>query len=142
MCWSIFLIRSIHWRCSIKQKQLPDMFYKKSCSQQFCNIHRKIPVLQSLFNKAKVLKAYNFIKKRHQHRFFPVNIAKYLRKTFFTEHLQRLRLIFIWMIVILQCVRVLKSPVEQYMVRREAMGRETHRVLNKYFATSYINDLL
>ena len=29
----------------------------------------------------------NFIKKRLQHRFFPVNIAKFLRTTFFIEHL-------------------------------------------------------
>ena len=28
------------------------MFYKKSFSQKFCNIRRKTPVLESLFNKA------------------------------------------------------------------------------------------
>ena len=31
--------------------------------------------------------ANNFIKKRLQRRFFPVNIAKFLRTTFFIEHL-------------------------------------------------------
>ena len=36
-------------------------------------------MLESLFNKFADLKAYNFIKKRLRHRFFPVNIAKLLR---------------------------------------------------------------
>ena len=43
----------------------------------FCNIHRKtLHVLESLFNKAAGHKACNFIKKRLQHRCFPVNTAK------------------------------------------------------------------
>ena len=45
-----------------------------------CNIHRKTPVLESIFSKAATLVACNFIKKRLQHRCFPVNIAKFLRK--------------------------------------------------------------
>ena len=38
------------------------------------NIHRKTSVLESFFNKAAGL-----IKKRLQHRCFPVSIAKFLR---------------------------------------------------------------
>ena len=61
---------------------------KSSRSQMFfeigvlkvCNIHRKTPVLESLFSKVASLEACNFIKKRLQHRCFPVNIAKFLRK--------------------------------------------------------------
>ena len=55
------------------QKQPPEVFYKKSCSEKFCNIHRKAPVFKSLF------KAWNFIKNRLQHSFFTVNIAIFLR---------------------------------------------------------------
>ena len=33
------------------QKQPPEMFYKNTCSQKFHNIHKKTPVLESLFNK-------------------------------------------------------------------------------------------
>ena len=33
------------------QKQPPAVFYEKSFSQKFCNIRRKTPVLESLFNK-------------------------------------------------------------------------------------------
>ena len=36
-------------------------------------------MLESLFNKVAGLKACIFIKKRLQHRCFPVNIAKFLR---------------------------------------------------------------
>ena len=45
-------------------------------------------VLEPLFNKVTGLMACNFIKKRPQHRCFPVNITKYLRKAFFMEHLR------------------------------------------------------
>ena len=33
-------------------------------------------MLESLFNKVAGLKAYNFIKKRFQHKCFPVNFRK------------------------------------------------------------------
>ena len=61
------------------EKQSPEMFYKRHCSSQFRNIRRKTLVLESLFNNVAGLKACNFIKKRLQHRCFPVNIAKFLR---------------------------------------------------------------
>ena len=44
------------------------------------NIHRKTSVLESLFSKVVSLEPWNFIKKKLQHRCFPVNIAKFLRK--------------------------------------------------------------
>ena len=40
------------------------------------------PVLESLFNKAAGLQVCNFIKKRLQHRCFPVIIAEFLRTPF------------------------------------------------------------
>ena len=39
-------------------------------------------LLESLFNKVAGLKSFSFIKKRLQHRFFPVDIAKFVRTTF------------------------------------------------------------
>ena len=38
---------------------------------------------ESLFNKIAGIQICNFNKKRPQHRSFPVNIAKFLRTTFF-----------------------------------------------------------
>ena len=67
-----FLLRSSHHGCSIKKTVL-----KKSG-----NIHRKTPVLESLFNKVAGLQSCNFIKKRPQHMCFPMNIAKFLKTSF------------------------------------------------------------
>ena len=44
-------------------------------------------VLESFFSKGLGLKAYNCIKKKTQHRCFPVNIVKFLRTALFIEHL-------------------------------------------------------
>ena len=64
------------------QKQPPEVFCK-SCSWKFGNIHhKKTPVMESLSNKVAELKACNVIKKKLQHRYFPVNIARSLRTLF------------------------------------------------------------
>ena len=34
------------------QKQPPEAFYKKRCSQIFCKIHRKTPAVESLFKSS------------------------------------------------------------------------------------------
>ena len=52
----------------------------------------KTPVLESLFKKIPGLKACNFIRKKPEHRCFPVKFAKFLRAPFFTEHLRWLLL--------------------------------------------------
>ena len=41
--------------------------------------HNKTPVLKSLLHKAAGRKPCNFVKKRLQHRYFSVNIAKFLK---------------------------------------------------------------
>ena len=61
--------RSSHWRCSVKEP-----IHKKL--RQF---QRKTPVLESFLNKAAGSQACSFIKKRLQHRCFPVKLAKFLR---------------------------------------------------------------
>ena len=52
---------------------------RNRCSQKFCNIHRKAPASELRSKKAAGFQACNFIK------FFPVNIAKFLR-TFFLQN--------------------------------------------------------
>ena len=47
----------------------------------FCNIHRKKPVLEALFDRIAGFQVPNFIKKRLQHRCFHGNFAKFLRTT-------------------------------------------------------------
>ena len=68
--------RYFKWGHNHFQQQLPELLYKNAVLK-FCNILRKTPVLES--PSGLRLWASNFIKKRLQHRCFPVNIAKLLR---------------------------------------------------------------
>ena len=71
------------------------MFCQKSCSWKLRNIHRKIPVLESLFNKVADFQACNFMKKKTlQHSYFPVNFAKFSRKSILKNTCERLLLSF------------------------------------------------
>ena len=59
----------------------------RSSFLKLCNLHRKTLVLEPFFNKVADLHASNFIKKRLQYRCFPMNIVKFLKNTYFEEHL-------------------------------------------------------
>ena len=52
---------------------------KKKATLKILPYPQETPALESLFKKVAGLKVRNFIKKRPQHRCFPVNIAKFLR---------------------------------------------------------------
>ena len=69
------------------------IFFKIGVLKNIANFTEKY-VLESLFNKNAGLTTRNFIKKRLQHRHFPVKLAKCLRTLLFTEHLQWLSLNF------------------------------------------------
>ena len=51
----------------------------KRCSKKFRKFYRKTPALESLFNKVAGLQTCNIIKKKLQHRCFPVEFVKFLR---------------------------------------------------------------
>ena len=62
------------------------MFSKKSCSSKFRNIHGKIPVLESLFNRFPGLFHANFILHRSSNRRYSIKrvllkISQYLQKS-------------------------------------------------------------
>ena len=83
---------------------LSQMFFKvgalKSLSELIGNTY-----LESLFNKIANLQTYNSIKSRLQHRCFPVNIAKFFRTAFSTEHLP-------WLVV--KHCALEKSPLSHF----------------------------
>ena len=58
------------------------MFFKIGVLKNFTNFRAK---LESLFNKLTGLRTSKFIKKRHEHRCFPVKFAKFLRTPFFNR---------------------------------------------------------
>ena len=78
------------------QKQTLSDALQNNCSWKFRNIHRKISVLESLFNKVLDLKVCNFIEKILQHRCFPVKITKFLTTAFYIEH-------FWWLLLVCIC---------------------------------------
>ena len=66
-------------------------------------------MLELLFTKFTSHQACNFIKKRLQHRCFPVKFLKVLRARYFTEHLQWLILdIVILLNIFWQIFEILK----------------------------------
>ena len=54
----------------------------RRCYSKFRKFHRKTPVLESLFKKVAGLHACDFIKKRFQHRCFPMKFVKFFRTRF------------------------------------------------------------
>ena len=66
------IYKTVDCRFTLKrQKQSSEVFYKKRCSKKLCKIYRKAPSARA-----------SLLKKRLQHRCFPVNFAKFLRTSF------------------------------------------------------------
>ena len=61
------------------QKQPPEVLYKRSCSLKLCSIHRKTPILESLFNNVA-----NLWKRDSNTGVF---LLRNLKNNYFEEHL-------------------------------------------------------
>ena len=68
-------VRSSHQRCCIRKLLQPP---KVKPFIKILQYPLETSVLESIFKKVPDLQTCNFIKKRPQHRCFPVNIAKFL----------------------------------------------------------------
>ena len=95
----------------IQEKQPPEVFSKQ---RQTSQISQGTPVLESLFNEVASLQACNFVKKRLQHRCFPVKFAKFLI-TFISKNI---------------CERLLLIEITNQMIRL------IYGVCNKYVQIS------
>ena len=73
----------ILFKCSRSQ-----MFYKIGILKNFVKFTGRHLSRSLIFNKAASLRNATLLKKRLQHRCFPVNFAKLLKTPLFTEHLQ------------------------------------------------------
>ena len=79
------------------------MSFKISVLKKFRNIHKKLPVLESIFNKVAGLKASNFIKKETPAEVFLREYCGSFKKQLFLEHLRWLLLeIFILISILLK----------------------------------------
>ena len=65
------------------QKQSFAESLENRCSRKFPNIHRKTPVLESLFNKVVCLNACNLIKKETPTQMFSCENCETFKNTFF-----------------------------------------------------------
>ena len=70
------------------QKQWFTNLFQHKCSEKFRKFHGKTIALESLLNKVAGPDEHNFIKKRLQHRCFPLKFAKFLRTSFSTVQLR------------------------------------------------------
>ena len=70
------------------QKQWFTNLLRHKSSEKFHKFHWKTIALESLLNKVAGPDEHNFIKKRLQHRCFPLKFAKFLRTSFSTVHLR------------------------------------------------------
>ena len=61
------------------------MVFTLGALKNFANFTGKIHVLESLFKKASGPQAYKFVKKRLQHRYFPVKLTRFSRALFLKE---------------------------------------------------------
>ena len=93
-------------------------FFKIDFLKNIAKFQSKIPVLESLSNRAASLKAWNFIK-RLQHRCFPVKFAKFLRTAFFTEHLR-------WLLLKLN-ILMLQLPIYYVLKYKVSIGMRAMR---------------
>ena len=82
----------IHAKC---RSSPPEVFYKKGDLRNFTNSQENTCARASLLIKLQTrpqglqgLRPETLLKKRPWRRCFPVNFKKFLKKTFFTEHLQ------------------------------------------------------
>ena len=92
------------------------MFFKESVQKIFQN-SQKTPVLSLFFNEVGGLRPATLLKKRLQHRRFPVNFAKFLRAPFFIEHLRWLFLSSINEVEILIATSILTTFNQRHFHR-------------------------
>ena len=81
----------------------PEVFCRKGLLRNFATFTGKHLCQSLFFNKVAGLRPATLSKKRLWHRCFPVNVAKFLRTPFFTEHLR-------WLPLELHFVILLDSP--------------------------------
>ena len=94
------------------------MFFKISVLKNFEIFSGKHLCWSAFFNKVTDLKYVTLLKKRFQHRFFPVNIAKFLRAAFYLKHLWWLVLkitsVMKWIKPLNASVALIKKPVNWF----------------------------
>ena len=90
----------------------PEVFCTKGVLKNFAKFTRKHLCQGLFFNKVADLRPATLLKKRLWHRRFPVDFEKNLRTPFFTEHLQWLLYIYIY---IFRCIAKMLFSIHIYI---------------------------
>ena len=70
-----------------KRRSRREVFCKKGVLENFTKFTGKHLCWSLFFNKVAGLRPESILKKRLQHRCFPLNLVKFLKNSFFKEHL-------------------------------------------------------
>ena len=82
----------LHQHLILSRSRRPEVFCKKAVLRNFAKFIWKHLCQCLFFNKVAGLSPATLLKKRYWHMCFPVNVAKFLRTPFLTEHLRWLLL--------------------------------------------------
>ena len=70
-----------------KRRSRREVFCKKGVLENFTKFTGKHLCWSLFFNKVAGVRPESILKKRLQHRCFPLNLVKFLKNSFFKEHL-------------------------------------------------------
>ena len=77
-----YFFRKIQKQPPELQKQSPEVFPEKWCSQKFCKLHGKTPLLESFFNKVASRQPASFVKKDSNTRAFLLSLRNFYEHLF------------------------------------------------------------
>ena len=107
MSYWLLIIRSIE--SSNIQKQPPEVFCKKGVLRSFTKFTGKHLCQSPFFNIVAGVRPATPFKKRLWHRYFPVNFMKFLRTSFYIEHLWWLLLNIHFAVIMGSILKVLRK---------------------------------
>ena len=96
-------------------------------------------VLESLFNKFTGLQTGNLIKKRLQHKCFPVNIAKIFKSIYFKGHLWTTTSRLYWFEVIIEKLSVIFIKTLLYPYKTAHFSNNSHNTYKNADGNSKFN---
>ena len=108
--------------CSVCYRRgRPEVFFKKGVLTNFAKFTGKHLCHSFFFHKVANLRPATLLKMRLWHRCFTVNFAKFLRTSFFTEHLQ-------WLLLLLDEIQNIKKDGNARTERKEIWKKCKNRM--------------
>ena len=113
------------------------MFNKIGLLKVFCKIHRKTPVLESLFNKVTGLYPAILLKENTPIQVFSDEFSEIFKTSFLIKHLQATA-----SVLRKNILPILKSPLKLLVKKKNNDTRRKKTYANKYLPQVFISFLL